>query len=457
MHNNFICILKYSVLLFLAFIAIMSPSKVFAQSNVDMIVAQVNDNIILKSEIDLAVADYMRQIRSQNQQIEFTEGLWYNFLESEIDKFVLIEKARIDSIVVEDLEVNNQMDQRISQLVQQAGSEQALEAAFGKSVLQLKAEFREIFREQILTEKVRQQKVSKISITRPEVVEFFNAIPTDSLPTIPEQVAISQIVAVPPAKTDAKKDAFELAEALRDSIINHGRTIEELARKYGMDGTASRGGLLPLMNINDLVPEYSAAASALQPGQISEVVETQFGFHVIKLVRRVGDQIETNHILISVREDQLDEQVALDKLNSIRDSLISNPDLSFSDLAKSNSEDESTAIYGGKVLDPQTGERLIPLTRLDAALYRTVLLMDEVGTISQPRSFTLDNSNRGKAFRIIRLDQQIPEHVANLKQDYERIKRIALQQKQADIYNSWLEELRSEIYVEYRIPKFESL
>lgn len=457
MHNNFICIPKYSVLLFLAFIAIMSPSKVFAQSNVDMIVAQVNDNIILKSEIDLAVADYMRQIRSQNQQIEFTEGLWYNFLESEIDKFVLIEKARIDSIVVEDLEVNNQMDQRISQLVQQAGSEQALEAAFGKSVLQLKAEFREIFREQILTEKVRQQKVSKISITRPEVVEFFNAIPTDSLPTIPEQVAISQIVAVPPAKIDAKKDAFELAEALRDSIINHGRTIEELARKYGMDGTASRGGLLPLMNIYDLVPEYSAAASALQPGQISEVVETQFGFHVIKLVRRVGDQIETNHILISVREDQLDEQVALDKLNSIRDSLISNPDLSFSDLAKSNSEDESTAIYGGKVLDPQTGERLIPLTRLDAALYRTVLLMDEVGTISQPRSFTLDNSNRGKAFRIIRLDQQIPEHVANLKQDYERIKRIALQQKQADIYNSWLEELRSEIYVEYRIPKFESL
>lgn len=457
MHNNFICIPKYSILLFLAFIAIMSPSKVFAQSNVDMIVAQVNDNIILKSEIDQAVADYMRQVRSQNQQIEFTEGLWYNFLETEIDKFVLIEKARIDSIVVEDIEVNNQMDQRISQLVQQAGSEQALEAAFGKSILQLKAEFRENFRQQILTEKVRQQKVSKISITRPEVVEFFNAIPTDSLPTIPEQVAISQIVAVPPAKIDAKKDAFELAEALRDSIINHGKTIEELARKYGMDGTAARGGLLPLMNINDLVPEYSAAASALQPGQISEVVETQFGFHVIKLVRRVGDQIETNHILISVREDQLDEQVALDKLNSIRDSLISNPDLSFSDMAKRNSEDESTAIYGGKVLDPQTGERLIPLTRLDAALYRTVLLMDEVGTISQPRSFTLDNSTRGKAFRIIRLDQQIPEHEANLKQDYERIKRIALQQKQANIYNSWLEELRSEIYVEYRIPKFESL
>ena len=364
---------------------------------------------------------------------------------------MLLEKAEIDSITVSDDEVNSRMDMRMQQLVQQAGSEQALEQAFGKSIIQIKADFREQFREQMLTSKVREQKIQTVEITRPEVREFFNRIPTDSLPTIPEQVSLSQIVIVPPAKKDAEKGALELAQQLRDSIVTHGKSIEELARRHSDDpGSAENGGLLPMMGLDELVPEYSAAASALKPGGISEVVKTQFGYHIIRLNRRVGDQIETNHILISIDEDQLDEQYAINRLEALRDSIVNNLDVEFSDVARKYSEDPNTANLGGKIFDPQSGERLIPLNRLDPSMYRIVLLMDEVGTISEPKSFTLQRQNK-KAYRIVRLDRQIPEHIANLQQDYERIKNIALQQKQYRIMQKWMQNLRETIYVEYTI------
>lgn len=440
----------------LLLITFLSLSDLNAQQKpvlADRIVAHVNDNIILKSDIDQSVADYLRQARVSGQSIEFSEDLWFNFLESAINNYVMLEKAEIDSITVSDDEVNLQMDQRIRQLVSQAGSERALEQAFGKSIIQLRADFKEDFREQMIAQRVQQQKIQSISITRPEVEEFFNAIPVDSLPTIPEQVALSQIVVIPPAKDDAKQAAFEFAEQLRDSIVTHGKSIEELARRHSDDrGSAANGGALPLMSLNELVSEYSAAASALQPGGISKVVETQFGFHIIKLNRRVGDQIETNHILISIDNEQLDEDFALEKLTTLRDSIMNNDDVEFASIARKESEDPNSAPYGGKIFDPQSGERLIPLNRLDPAMYRIVLLMDEEGYISEPRSFTLQSQNK-KAYRIVRLDEQIPEHIANLDQDYERIKNIALQQKQNRVMQQWIEDLRNDVYIEYKIDR----
>ncbi|HET8864861.1 MAG TPA: peptidylprolyl isomerase [Gracilimonas sp.] len=447
MKNN----LLFITLLFLSLTFSFNTQAQEAPQLVDQIVAHVNDNIILKSDVDQSVADYLRQARISGEQIEFSKELWFSFLESAINNYVLLEKAEVDSITVSDDEVNMQMDQRIRQLTAQAGSEQALEQAFGKSIIQLKADFREDFREQLLANRVQQQKRQSINITRPEVEKFFNGIPVDSLPTIPEQVSLSQIVILPPAKDDARQEAFELAQQLRDSIVVHGKSIEELARRYSDDtGSGENGGLLPMMSLDELVSEYSAAAAALQPGGISEVVETQFGFHVIRLNRRVGDRIETNHILISIDSNQLDEQYAIDRLNTIRDSILTNPDVKFTDVARKLSQDPNTANYGGRIIDPQTGERLIALTRLDPALYRVVLLMDEEGDISEPKPFTLQSQNQ-KAFRIVRLDKQIPEHVANLDQDYDRIKRIALQQKQVRIMQQWLIDLRNDFYIEYKI------
>tara|TARA_B100000989_G_scaffold298440_1_gene287793 strand:+ start:866 stop:2290 length:1425 start_codon:yes stop_codon:yes gene_type:complete len=418
---------------------------------IDQIIAQVNDRVILKSDIDTDVRTYILQNRSYGQNIPFNEALWYSFLENSIENLVLLQKAKIDSVTIPDERVNRAMDQRIQQLIMQTGSESALERAFGKPVIQLREEFREEFREQMTTEQVRQTYLSSISITRPEVAEFFESIPKDSLPTIPEQVALSQIVIIPPAKNDAKEAAYFFAVSLRDSILKHGIPLEDLARRHSDGPSGSRGGLLPLMGLNELVSEYSAAASALTSGQISEVVETEYGYHVIELIRRIGDQIETRHILISVNAEELDDEVAIERLVSIRDSLIEIPNLEFSILARTRSHDPITKVTGGKVLDPETGERYIPLSRLDANLYRTVLLLENVKDISEPRPFTLNSPKGSRAYRIIRLDQRIEEHVANMDQDFERLRNIALQQKQLQKYTQWVDELRDEVYIEYRI------
>ncbi len=437
------------------FFALSTGAFSFAQSQglqpADQIVALVNNHVILKSDVDADVLNYLRQAQSYGNPVQFSEDLWYQFLDASIENFILVEKARVDSLTIPADRINRQMDQRIDQLVQRAGSEQALEQVFGKSILQIKDEFREDFTEQMLTEMVRQNKFSSVSITRPEVREFFESIPKDSLPTIPEQIALSQIVILPPAKDDAREAARLFAETLRDSALNHGKTIDELARRHSDGPSAPRGGLLPMMALGDLVSEYSAAASAMQPGQVSSVVETEFGFHVIQLIKRVGDQIETRHILISVDASELDDDFAINRLTEIRDSLITDPELSFSAFAQRVSEDPNTKLAGGKILDPQTGERLIPLNRLDPALYRIALLMDEEGAISEPRPFNPNDANAGKAYRIVRLDRQIPEHIANFEQDYDRLKAIALQQKQFQEYTDWIAELKSEFYIEYRI------
>ena len=442
-----------STLIFLSYTSVlMAQSSSSSTGQVsDRIVAIVNDRIVLKSDVDNEVANFLRQAEIEGSDLTFSEDLWYSALQSMVDNYVLLEKAEIDSIVVSDDMVSRQMDERINQLIRQAGSEQALEEAFGQSLIQIRADFREQFREQLVAQMVQQQKMSRISITRPEVEEFFNQIPEDSRPVIPEQVTVSQIVVIPDPLEDAREEAFAKAQALRDSIVTYEKDFEEMARLYSDDATSQRGGLIPMMPLDDLVSNYSAAASALEPGGISEVVRTEFGYHVIRLNRRSGDSIETNHILIRIDQGQIDEQAAIDKLEAIRDSVM-NHGKSFADMARRHSDDEETRMTGGRIVNPQTGERMMQMSNLDPALYRIVLLLDEEGQISEPRSYTpRGRSSDRRAFRIVRLDRHIPEHRANLKDDSDRIREIALNQKRQERMAKWIDEIRDEVYIEFKI------
>lgn len=441
------------LLLFLTLSSLSHAQSRSGGKTLDQIVAVVNDHIILKSDVDQQVTDYLMQMRQQEDQIpEFSEEMWYSILQNMVERYVLLDQAREDSVIVTDEQVNQEIDRRINQYVQQVGSESALEQQVGKSIVQLRADLREDYRTEMIVGQYRQQRIQNVSITRPEVKEYYNNIPKDSLPTIPERVAVSQIVATPIPLENAREEALALARQLRDSVLNHGKSIEELARRHSDGPSGPNGGRLGMIPLNDLVSEYSAAASALQPGEISEVVETSFGFHVIRLNKRQGEQIDTNHILISMDEASYDDQAAIQKLEQYRDSVL-NHGASFANLAREHSEDPNTAPMGGRILNPQTGERLIPLGQLDPALYRIVLLLEEVGDISEPREFNIGSQNNSqKAYRIVRLDQQVPEHVANLEQDYERIKSVALQEKQLRVIQKWLSELKEQVYIEYKIP-----
>lgn len=434
-------------------VLLLYTSTLFAQSQqvTDQIVAVVNDRIILKSDVDEEVRNFIRQSELDDRDVSFSEDLWYGALQSMVDNYVLLEKARIDSIEVGDDIVNRQMDQRINQLVRQAGSEEALEESFGQSLIELRAEFREQFREQLTVQQVQQERVSRINITRPEVQQFYDSIPENQIPMIPERVGVSQIVVIPQPLEDAKNEAYEKASAIRDSLINHGADFEEMAKKHSEDElTARRGGLLPMMPMGDLVANYSAAASALDQGEISEIVETSFGLHIIRLNKREADNIETNHILIKIDESSVDEQAAIDKLNTLRDSVLTHEE-SFADLARRHSEDEETKAFGGRIMNPETGERLLQVGDLDPALYRIVLLLDEEGEISEPRAYNPRQQQVNRAFRIVRLDRHIPEHRANMKDDYDRIRDFAMQEKQSRILNDWIDGLREEVFVDFKI------
>ncbi len=429
------------------FLLLLTFSAMGQQRQVaDQIVAVVNDHIILQSDVDQRVFEFMQQMDGNR----FDERMWFYVLESMIDNYVMIEKAKIDSVIVSDSEVDRILSQRIDELVRQLGSERELERAFGQTIVEIKAEYGEQFRQDLLVNRVRQKKISRINITRPEVIDFFNSIPQDSLPIIPESVSLSQITVIPPPKAQARENARNLAVQLRDSILHHDVPLEDLAQRHSDGPTASQGGGLPMVNATDLLPEYAAAAAALDPGEISEIVSTQQGFHIIRLNERQGQRISTHHILISVPEDELDEDYATEKLTAIRDSIV-HQGKSFADMARRHSEDRNTGPAGGRLVDPQTGQRFIPVSDLDPALYRTVLLLEEPGDISPPRSYQYGEDNK-RAFRIVKLNDRVEEHRANLEQDYQLIRNFALQQKSQRILSEWIMDLRDEMFVEYRIP-----
>ncbi|MDI6401656.1 peptidylprolyl isomerase [Balneolaceae bacterium ANBcel3] len=426
---------------------LLLSTSVYAQNRqvADQIVAVVNDNVILKSDIDQQLFQFMQQ----SQMSDFDERLWYYVLESVIDNYVLLEKAKIDSIVVSDAEVDRVLSQRISMLTEQVGGERELERAFGMPLIEIREQYADQFREDMIVNQVRQKKIQNIQITRPEVVDFYNSIPTDSLPIIPESVSLSQITIIPPPKPDARENARRLATQLRDSIVVYDIPLSELAQRHSEGPTASQGGTLPMVETTDLLPEYAAAAAALEPGGISEVVDTPQGFHIIRLNERQGQNIATSHILITVGDEELDTEFAVNKLTALRDSILHH-NKRFADMARRYSDDKNTSPSGGRLLDPQTGQRYLAVSDLQPSLHRVVLLLDEEGDISEPRSYTY-GPNEKTAYRIVRLNERIPEHRANLDQDFQMIRNFALQQKRQEKVDQWIQDLRKEMYVEYRI------
>lgn len=417
----------------------------------DRIVAVVNNHIILKSDVDSVLAQYLQQSQQQSNQVHFSKKMWYSALESEIDKYVLLEKAKIDSVTVTDQEVDRALNQRIDQMEKQAGGKKALENYFGKSIVELKSQWRSLYRQDALVNKVRQDELKKIDISRAEVVNFYNSIPKDSLPTIPETVKLAQIVKIPPPDKDAEEAARKLAKELRDSIVVYHKSFSTMAERWSQGPSASRGGRIGLVSVKDLVPEYAAAAAALQPGQISHVVRSSFGYHIIRLNKRVGDKIDTDQILIKVDKDRRDDKQAITFLNQIRDSVLKYHK-SFADMARKYSDDQATAPTGGILANPQTQNQYLELTNLQPSLYRIVLLLDKKGEISEPKPYTIQNPEQEKAYRIVQLKDRVKEHKANLQQDYDLIKNYALQQKQEKEMSKWMQNLRNQIYVEYLIP-----
>ena len=409
----------------------------------DEIVAVVGDQIILKSEVDAMVAGALQQ-----GQAEYSDELWVDALNQLVDFKVMAAEARRDTTIkIEDDQVEQALTQRIDQLAAQVGGRSALEELYGKPMAQIRSELREDFRDQLAAERLQRTRLQRIRITPTEVRQWFEDIPSDSLPVLPETVRLSHIVRYPQITEAAREEARTILTAIRDSIVNSPVTIEEMARQFSDDpGSASRGGQYSFTRLSDLEPEFAAVASRMPLGEISQIFETRYGPHILRVNDRRGDMVDFNHILIQYDLSKADPADAIEYLTEIRDSVVVH-DQPFALMARRHSEEEASAKRGGRVVDERSGARDLPLEALDQSWQQTIAGMEQ-REISEPSEVELLDGRQ--AYHILRLEDRMPQHRVSLESDYDRIEDIALQEKQQQEFRTWLDELRNEVFVELR-------
>ena len=416
---------------------------------VDRIAAVVGDEIVLQSEVDQLVR---RQTRRQS--VSYSNSLWMDALQQLVDQKLLAEQARRDTtITVSDQQLSDQLDRRINQYVQRAGSEERLERAYGKSILEIKEQFREDLRGQILSQQLRRRRMQNIDITPSEVRQWFEQIPQDSLPQLPKTVRLSHIVRYPKPSEESRQQAKSMIASVRDSIVNGGVSLEAMARQFSApDAAGTSSGALTDVDLNDLVPEFAAVASRTPVGKVSQPFynESQNGFHILRIDAKDGSTVDLHHVLI--KPDAPSGERAKQYLSAVRDTLLSNEDIPFERMARRHSEEDRTAQNGGRVTDPESNTRDLVLDALGPSWTQTIRTL-EPGDISEPSRVQLLNGD--EAYHIVRLDRRVPAHRASLETDYERIRQLALQDKRSRKMREWTDQLEEKIYVDIRITESE--
>lgn len=402
----------------------------FGQSKpvLDEVVAVVGNQIILKSELDYQVqlAAYQNKLNPDDPQLR------QRILDAMIDDKLILAQAELDSVTVSDEEVGRQLDQRIQNLIAQVGSKEKVEKLYGMSISKIQNEFREDMRRQLMIEKEKENKFGDLKVSPLEVREFYNEY-KDSLQEVPEQVTLSHIFIKPKPSKKAKEEAYSKAEALLDSL-KHGASFSELAKKYSQDpGSAPDGGDLGWASRGQFVPEFEHAVYALKPGEISGIVRTQFGYHIIQLLKRRGDMVHARHILIKIPVLPSDDDSTVAFLDSLREAAMHGA--SFAVLAREYSEDKQTKDLGGDL-------GTVSVDQLEPSFRATVDTM-KVGEISAPVKVTAGASY---GYQIVYLRDRIPEHKVNLNEDYSRLEKMALSMKQDNAYQKWIAQLKKQVY-----------
>lgn len=420
-----------------ALLIIASLSNTFSQTkNADKIVAILGESIVLNSDVDGQYAQYLAQGYKDDGQLKC------QILETILSQKMLQNQAKIDSLEISEQQVEDELNRRVKYFLSQIGSQEKLEQFIGKSILEFKDELREDVRAVIMAQTMQQQITSKVSVTPNEIKKFYEEIPRDSLPFFNKEVQIGVIVKKPSISAKAKQEAKDKLEALRARVAN-GEDFATLAILYSQDGSAKSGGELGFVGRGELVKAFEAVAFKLKPGELSSIVETEFGFHIVQLVERRGEQVNVRHILIKVNYDYADVLAAKRVLDSVYN-LILTENISFADAALKFSDDESTKNNGGMMLNPQDGSTKIPSDQVDPSIYFQLENM-KVGEVASPSSFKIPTGEQ--AYRIVKLLSKTEPHQANLKDDYQKIQQAALTSKQNKEVEAWFKKRRAQTYI----------
>ncbi|RFM29996.1 peptidylprolyl isomerase [Deminuibacter soli] len=404
----------------------------------DKIVAQVGDKIILKSDIDNAIAD----IKRGDAKMEVTSC---EMIESQMIQKALVLQAQKDSLPVSDDEIEAQLDNQVRGFIMRFGTKEALEEIAGKTVFQLKEDFRVVFRERNLADQMRRKILDNIKISPVETQTYYDKIPKDSLKFYETQLELSQIVIYPKANKDVDEYVTKQLYDIKRQIEAGGKSFEQMAKTYSDDpGSKDNGGQYTLNRGDKGMwdPTFMATAFRLREGQISSVIKSKFGFHIIQLVSRSGDDAVVRHILRipPITDDEVKLGVAY--LDSIR-TKIKSGGMQFGEAVNKISEDEGSKFSGGAIMG-QDGSTYLTYDQLDPAMVAAVKDL-KAGDISTPQSFT-DERGR-KAVRILFLRDKTAPHRENMKDDYDRISNRALAEKKDAAMKKWFDEHISTYYV----------
>jgi len=418
---------------------IVCPSS--AQENqgfvVDKIIAKVDNYIVLKSELDRAYLDYVANGGTAGDQARC------QFLALLIRNKLMMAKAEIDSVVVSDEEVDANTDRRMGLiLAQYGGSAEELEAKFEKSFEQIKSELRDQIREQMVVGEMESTIAKDLTVTPAEVKRFFNRIPKDSLPFFSAEIEVAQIVKIASVSEKQKEETKKQLIELRNRLLT-GEDFATLAKKYSSDPTvSSNNGDMGWMGRGMLVPEFEAMSFKLKPNEISMPVETDFGFHIIQLLERRGNEYHARHILMSPAPSTEDLVIAEKYLDSLR-TIILTDTISFQKAAKEYSDDMQTKGSGGFFTDQDGGAR-ISVDEIDPAVFFAIDTM-KVGSISKPLTYRTDQGK--EAVRILYYKSRLAPHEASLQDDWNRIQGAALNQKKNRILEKWFSKARKDVFI----------
>jgi len=443
-------ILKYiqrNKLLSIGLIMLFFVQSVKAQTTemtvIDKIIAKVDNYIVLKSELERSFLQLQSSGDYNTTKCQVLEGLVLNKL--------MVAKAEIDSVVVEEEMVDRQLDMRMQGVIAQAGGDPAkLEEAFGKSMEEIREELREQVKEQEVVGQMQRTITESITVTPSEVRKFFKNIPADSLPYFSTEVEIGQIVKKPVVSAEERERIENLLLQIRSEAIDDGVDFQVLAGRHSDGPTGPRGGNLGDVERGQMVPEFEAAALKLKNNEISLPVETEFGFHIIQMVDRRGNIYNARHILIQPKFTENDFEIAGHFLDSIKD-LIQNDTLAFDKAAKEFSDDKETSANGGFIRD-MSGANRISVSELEPGLFFTMDTM-QVGSITKPMKFSMADGK--EAMRIIYYKSKLSPHQANLDQDYQKIYTAALNAKKQKQMSDWFKDARHEVFIEID-PEFEN-
>jgi peptidyl-prolyl cis-trans isomerase SurA len=412
---------------------------------VNKVVAQVGDNIILLSDIE------NQKLQAVQAGVETSRDMECTILEELMMGELLINQAKLDSLVVSDEQVDAEMENRLRIIESKIGSRQKLEEFYGKTITQIKEEFREQIKDKILAQEMERKIVADVTVTPKEVAEFFKSLPKDSIPYINMKLSFQQIVNYPSITKADKLRAFNELKEIREAIVVEGKSFETQARINSEDpGSAPLGGKIEASR-GMMVPQFEATVFKLKVGEISEIIETTYGYHIIKLVSRKGDDYVCQHILKmpEFSPDAINQSAI--KMDSCYRLLKENK-ITWDDAVLRFSNDELTKQNKGIITNPITGDQTWDMEDLNQVDQQIYLLTDamEKGDYTSPNLY-VDIYERKQGIRIVRLMERYQPHVANLKDDYSLIKSAAENDKKQRIITEWTNSKIGNAYI--RIDK----